>query len=78
MFKCPKCRRGEITIYEHFTVSSQIFMSNGVCIGSNGPQAGQSQGKFSGECCRCGHKWTARYETGQAAIEAAEAFEEVQ
>lgn len=78
MVRCPKCRCAELTIYEHFTVSTQIFMQDGVCVGSLGPQSGDSQGRFSGECVRCGHKWVARYETGQSAIAAAETFEAIQ
>ena len=78
MFRCPKCNGRDITISEHFTVSSDMFFSDGVCVGTIGQQGGNSQGKFSGVCNLCDHRWTAKYETGQKAVEAAHIFESTQ
>lgn len=75
VFRCPKCRSGSITIHELFTVAESIFVEDGKVIGSLGMQGGESQNRFDGYCHKCAHRWRARYETGQAAIEAASALE---
>ena len=75
MIACPSCRSSEVTIHEHFTVSSSICLKGGVAIFTCRPQEGDSQGKFSGSCIGCGHRWAAKYATGQAAIAAADIYE---
>jgi DNA-directed RNA polymerase subunit M/transcription elongation factor TFIIS len=76
MVRCPKCRSNEITVHEHFTVSSSIFFEGKVVVGVYGAQSGDSQDKYSGECEPCGHKWRLAKKTGRAAVHAAREYEE--
>ena len=75
MFKCPKCHRGNLYIFEAFEVSDAIVVENGAVVARVGDQGASATGKFRAEC-DCGHKWRPRHETGIRAADDACALNE--
>lgn len=67
-FCCPKCRGGNLRIFENFIVADHIEIEGGKVVWRGRDDMAQSLGSFSAECS-CGHKWTPRKATGEAAVE---------
>lgn len=76
LYSCPKCKSGNLTVHEHFSVSSAIHLSDGEVDRTHGADGnGHSLGKFSGVCDDCEHRWWLKFDTGQKIIEAAAQFD---
>jgi hypothetical protein len=69
-FRCPKCRGGNLQIAELFIVADNIEIEDGKVVWRGRDDLPQSLNRFSAECV-CGHKWTPRKSTGNAAVEKA-------
>lgn len=72
-FACPKCRGGNLFIYEHFEAVDVIRVEGGEVV-FRGTDGGSSTGKFSARC-ECGHQWYPRSMTGNRAVDAAMSLE---
>jgi hypothetical protein len=67
-FRCPKCRGGNLRMWEEFIVSDYIEIESGGVVWRGRDEMAQSLNSFSAECA-CGHKWKPRKSTGAVAVE---------
>lgn len=70
--KCPKCKGGDLMLYEYFTVTDAIELEGGKVTSRHKFHSVDSQMKFRAECHGCDHTWYPRYETAMEVVEEAQ------